>query len=88
MGQFAAIVGLPWLQKNGTINRLGAGLVVVEKQQEGPFKTTATVSFADPGIPPEYVNYADLFNKKASDELPAHQEWNHRIPLEEKKLPP
>ena len=48
----------------------------------------ASTTSADPAIPSKYADYADLFNKKKADALPAHQEWDHKIPLEKEKLPP
>ena len=39
-------------------------------------------------MPPEYADYADLFNKEAANVLPAHQEWDYHISLEKGKLPP
>ena len=49
---------------------------------------TASVAFAGPGIPLEYADYTGLFDKEAADVLPAHQEWDHCIPLEKGKSPP
>ena len=71
--------------KYGTINRLGAGLAIVEKQQGDPCLITASVASADPRIPPEYADYAGLFDKETVDVLPAHQEWDHHIQLEKRK---
>ena len=39
-----------------------------------PCLTTASIAAAGPGIPPEYADYAGLFDKKAANVLPAHQE--------------
>jgi len=39
-------------------------------------------------IPPEYHEFADLFNKKRADELPPHRPYNHTVPLESGKAPP
>lgn len=37
-------------------------------------------------LPKEYHEFRDVFSKKASDQLPPHREWDHRIELEEGKL--
>ena len=50
------------------------GLLLLRNSQGDPRTTAASVTSADPGIPPEYADYADLFNKKVADVLPAHQE--------------
>ena len=40
-------------------------------------------------IPPEYHEFAEVFNKKESDKLPDHGPYDHQIPLEEgATLPP
>ena len=48
--------------------------------------TTASVASTDPGILLKYADHVSLFNKEAADVLPVHQEWDHGIPLEKKKL--
>ena len=73
--------------EDGPINKLGMGSAIVKKQPGDPSTTAASVISADHGIPPEYANYADLFDKKAADVLPAHQEWDHHILLKKGKLP-
>ena len=64
------------------------GLLLFRSSKGDPCITAATAGPADPGIPLQYADYADLFNKEIADMLPVHQEWDHRIPLEEEKLPP
>ena len=39
-------------------------------------------------LPLEYADFIELFDKKAADMLPRHEEWNHTIPVEEGKSPP
>ena len=72
--QFKAFVGLPWLQKMAPAIDWAWGLLLLRSSKGGPNITTASVASASPRIPPEYTNYADLFNKEAADVLLAHQE--------------
>ena len=81
-GQFEALVRLSCLQKMAPAIDWAWGLLLLRSSKGGPNITTASVASAGPGIPLEYVDYADLFDKEAADVLPAHQEWNHKIPLE------
>ena len=74
--------------ENGPINKLGTGFAIVKKQPGDPGTTVASVTSTDLGMPPEYADYADLFDKEAANVLPAHQEWDYHIPLEKRKLPP
>ena len=39
-------------------------------------------------VPPEYSEFADLFNKESAEQLPEHQPWDHTMPLIEGKQPP
>jgi len=39
-------------------------------------------------IPPEYSEFADLFDKESAEQLPEHQPWDHTMPLVEGKQPP
>ena len=87
-GQFEAIVGLPRLQKIALSIDWSQGLLLLRNSRRYPYLTTASVASADSKISPEYADYASLFNKKAADVPPAHQEWDDLIPLEEEKLPP
>ena len=50
----------------------------------------STIEDKAPGqeLPPEYADFTELFDKKAADTLPKHEEWDHTIPLEEGKSPP
>ena len=73
-GQFEAMVGLPWLQKIAPAIDWAWGLLLLKSSKGGPNITTTSVASAGPGVPPEYANYADLFDKEAADVLPAHQE--------------
>ena len=34
-------------------------------------------------LPSQYKDYADIFSKEASDKLPPHRPYNHRIQLED-----
>ena len=88
MGQFEALVGLSWLQKMAPAIDWAQGLLLLKSSKGGLKITTASVASAGSRIPPEYTDYADLFDKKAADVLPAHQEWDHRILLEKRRLPP
>ena len=63
------------------------GLLLLRSSRGDPCLTIASVALADLGIPPEYANYAGPFDKKAADVLPAHQEWDLHIPLENGKSP-
>ena len=74
MGQFEAIIGLPWLQKIAASIDWARGLLSLRNSRGNPCLTTASIASADPGIPPEYADYAGLFDKKAADVLLAHQE--------------
>ena len=87
-GQFKAIVRLPWLQKMAPSIDWARGLLLLQNSRGDPCAITSSVAFAGPGIPQEYADYAGLFNKKAANLLPAHQEWDHYIPWEKGKLPP
>ena len=87
-GQFEAIVGLPWLQKMAPSIDWAQGLLLLRSSKGDPCTTAATTGLADPGIPSKYADYTNLFNKEAANALPAHQEWDHRIPLEKGKLLP
>ena len=87
-GQFEALVGLPWLQRIALSIDWVRGLLLLRSSKGDPCIATASTTSADPAIPPEYADYADLFNKEAADALPAHQEWHHKIPLEKGKLLP
>ena len=73
-GQFEAIVRLSWLQKMALSINWAWGLLSLRNSQGDPSTTAASITSADPGIPPEYADYADLFDKEAADVLPAHQE--------------
>ena len=83
-GQFEALVWLPWLHKMALAIDWTWGL---RSNNGGPNITISSVVSVGPGIPPEYADYADLFDKKVADALPVHQEMDHRIPLEKGKLP-
>ncbi|KAI0991102.1 hypothetical protein K3495_g17085, partial [Podosphaera aphanis] len=37
---------------------------------------------AEPTIPPEYADFADVFSKAESDKLPPHRAYDHKIELE------
>ena len=86
-GQFDAIVRLSWLQKMALSIDWAWGLLMLQNCKGNPCATTASVASAGSGIPPKYADYAGLFNKKTADVLPAHQKWNHCIPLEKGKPP-
>ena len=64
------------------------GLLLLKSNRGDPGLTTASVAFTDSEILPEYADYAGLFDKEAADVLPAHQEWDHCIPLENGKSLP
>ena len=63
------------------------GLLLLKSNKGDPCLTTASIASADSGILSEYADYAGLFDKEAADVLPAHQEWDHRIPLKNRKSP-
>ena len=50
--------------------------------------TMETSDKAPVSIPPEYSEFADLFNKESAEQLPEHQPWDHTMPLVEGKQPP
>ena len=64
------------------------GLLLLRSIKGDPNITMASIASAGPGIPPDYTDSADLFDKEAADVLPAHQEWDHCIPLEKAKSLP
>ena len=72
--QFEALVGLSWLQKTAPAINWARDLLLLKSSKGGPNITMASVASAGPGIPPEYADYADLFDKETADVLPAHQE--------------
>ena len=47
-----------------------------------------TSSNQHPEIPHHYSEFQDLFEKEAADKLPAHQPWDHTIPLQPGTTPP
>ena len=87
-GHFKAIMRLSWLQNMALSINWARGLLSLRNNRGDPGTTAASVTSADPGILPEYADYADLFDKKTADVLPAHQEWDHHIPLKKRRLPP
>ena len=40
-----------------------------------------------PQLPSEYKEYQEMFEETAIVTLPEHQEWDHKIPLEDRKKP-
>ena len=86
-GQFETIVGLSWLQKMAPSINWAQGLLSLRNSWRDPGTTATSVTSANLEILLEYADYADLFDKKAAVVLPAHQEWDHHIPLEKGKLP-
>ena len=42
----------------------------------------------NPSLLPEYKDYADIFSSEMVNSLPEHSEHDHRIELEEGKIPP
>ena len=40
-----------------------------------------------PQLPSEYKDYQEMFGEEAVATLPEHQEWDHEIPLEDRKKP-
>jgi hypothetical protein len=50
------------------------GVIFIRSTVESP--EPAPVS-----LPPEYSEFADLFDKKSAEQLPEHQPWDHTIPL-------
>ena len=57
------------------------GVIFIRSTVESP--EPAPVS-----LPPEYSEFADLFDKKSAEQLPEHQPWDHTIPLVDGKQPP
>lgn len=50
--------------------------------------TLAAVSTDSSTIPPEYADFADVFDKAKADSLPEHRDFDMKIELEEGKSPP
>ena len=73
-GQFEAIVRLPGLQRMASSINWARGLLLLRSSKGDLCPTAATAGPVDPRIPQEYADYANLFNKKTADALPAHQE--------------
>jgi transposase InsO family protein len=69
-------------------------VMVLMLKQVGPSEVAAThhppEALPPPvtQVPSEYADFADLFDPEAAGELPAHHRLEHRIELEEGKLPP
>ena len=40
-----------------------------------------------PQLPSEYKDYQEMFGEEVVATLPEHQEWDHEIPLEDRKKP-
>ena len=57
------------------------GIIFIRSTVEEPDKASVSV-------PPEYSDFADLFDKKTAEVLPVHQPWDHTMPLIEGKQPP
>ena len=72
--QFEALVGLSWLEKMTLSLDWAQGLLLLKSSKGDPSTTMASVTFAGSGIPSEYADYMDLFDKEAANVLPAHQE--------------
>lgn len=41
-----------------------------------------------PTLPPEFAEFADIFDEREADKLPPHRSFDHRIPLIDNQIPP
>ena len=88
-----AVLGIPWLEKwNPQINWRFKTLEFPDEGRKVPGRlvltTGRTLASTEPTFPPEYAEFMDLLKEDMeATALPAHQPWDHRIPLIEGKQP-
>ena len=62
-------------------------LMVWIKPVLGQLNATQEEDEARAKIPRDYQEFCEMFKEEAHEKLPEHQDWDHEIPIEERKKP-
>ena len=57
------------------------------KPVSGQLNATQEEDEAQAKIPRDYQEFYEMFKEEAHEKLPEHQDWDHKIPIEEGKKP-
>ena len=86
MGSYVLMFGMPWLREHNPYIDWTKGTITFGLS--APAYGISVIQIKIEEIPADYQDLAEAFQElEGTDALPAHQEWDHSIPLKEGTQP-